>query len=291
VDAELMRELRERLGDLWNDRQVLLRSGTPLRVDDLERIAFRDAAVLILPGAGFAERNPEYVDAQTVKTLMSVSKDAEESDSALPLAVVELYDGRRAAVARRSYSADSEIIVAAEIVSRMIAQSVRQRGLCDVFTELFTLNQGNALLLREADRLAGAKFGDARGTFDKAILLGTIGPGDRRPNLNPDPETVLAATDLLVFVAHKFTDCVTDASTGSIAPARGQSPTRAVAERRRLLILGWSRKVPALLWEFARYGKELYEIDVVSATPHPASCTFCRAFGGGESDLVQGGAG
>jgi hypothetical protein len=43
---------------------------------------------------------------------------------------------------------------------------------------------------------------------------------------------------------------------------------RPVAERRRrLLILGWSRKVPALLKEFVRYGPDAFEIDIVSATP------------------------
>jgi hypothetical protein len=173
----------------------------------------------------------------------------------------------RAAVARRTYSADSEIIVADEIVSRIIAQSVKQHGLCSVFTELFTLNQGNALLLREVDRLAGAKFGDMRGTFDKAILIGTIRPGDRRSNLNPDPETVLAANDLLVLVARSFEDCVTEASARSTVLTRSESPTPAVAESRRVLILGWSRKVPALLWEFERHGKDLYEVDIVSGTP------------------------
>jgi hypothetical protein len=41
VDEALHQELRERLGALWNDRQVLLRSGTPLRIEHLERVAFR----------------------------------------------------------------------------------------------------------------------------------------------------------------------------------------------------------------------------------------------------------
>ena len=129
VDQALVRELRERLGKLWNDRQVVLRCGTPLRVDDLERVAFRDAAVLILPGADFAEHNPESVDAQTIKTLLSVSRHASDSGSIPPLAVAAVYDVRKAEVARRAYGADSEIVAADEIISRLIAQSLWQRGL------------------------------------------------------------------------------------------------------------------------------------------------------------------
>ncbi len=267
VDGELIRELRERLGDVWNDRQVLLRSGNPLRVEDLERVAFRDAAVLILPGAGFAVRNPEYVDAETVKTLMAVSKAAHGSGTKPPLAVVELYDGRRAAVARRVYGGDCEIVVADEIVSRIIAQSVRNHGLCGVFTELFTLNHGNAVYLQPLDGAAGTKFGDLRGRYAKAILLGTVRPDERRPTLSPDPETVLAADDLLVFIARSSKDCAHHAASRPAALTPIEPPTRAESGRRRVLILGWSRRVPALLWELERHGRDLFEVDIVSSTP------------------------
>jgi len=74
TNQDLMNELKERLGPLWNDRQVMMRSGTPLLVEHLERVAFREAAVLILPGADFAEQSPGVVDAETIKTLLSVSK-------------------------------------------------------------------------------------------------------------------------------------------------------------------------------------------------------------------------
>ncbi len=267
VDGELIRELRERVGDVWNDRQVLLRSGNPLRVEDLERVAFRDAAVLILPGAGFAERNPEYVDAETVKTLMSVSKAAHGAGTKPPLAVVELYDGRRAAVARRVYGGDCKMVVADEIVSRIIAQSVRKHGLCSVFTELFTLNHGNAIYLQPFDEAAGTTFGDLCGTYEKAILLGILRTDDRRPNLSPEPTMVLTADDVLVFIARSYDDCAHHAASRPVAVTPIKPSTRAEPGRRRVLILGWSRRVPALLWELERHGKDLFEVDIVSSTP------------------------
>jgi len=267
VDHALVRELRERLGKLWSDRQVFLRSGTPLRVDHLERVAFRDAAVLILPGADFAERNPEAVDAQTVKTLLSVSRHASETGSLPPLAVAELYDARKAAVAQRAYGADSEIVAADEIISRLIAQSVRQRGLCAVFSELLTLDEGNALYVRQLGGQGGTRFRDLSGTFPGAILLGTVRPGDRRTTLNPDPETVLENEDLLVFVARSFEDCLLRTAPDPSSPTSAVPVPRPALERHhRVLILGWSRKVPALLREFERYGNA-FEIDIVSTTP------------------------
>lgn len=267
VDGDLVRKLRERLGRLWSDQQVLLRSGTPLRVDHLERVGFRDAAVLILPGADFGERKPETVDAETVKTLMAVSENASESGAAPPLAVAELYDGRRALVARQAYGGDSEILATDEIISRLIAQSVRQRGLCSVFSELLTLHAGNALYVRRFEDQAGAKFRDLRGAFPKAILLGKVCSGEQGPALNPDPETVLEAEDLLVLVARSFEDCVPGATRRASVSASTAAPSRPAPEERRVLILGWSRKAPALLGEFERYGGNALEIDVVSSTP------------------------
>lgn len=41
-------------------------------------------------------------------------------------------------------------------------------------------------------------------------------------------------------------------------------------QERRLLIVGWNRKVPSLLREFERYGADAYHIDVVSARSVPA---------------------
>lgn len=267
VDQARTRELREALGGLWNDRQVLLRAGSPLRLDHLERVAFRKAAALILPGADFAERNPQAVDAQTIKTLLSVATHVGESDKA-PLAVAALYDARKAPVARRAYAGESEIVSADEIISRIIAQSVWQHGLCEAFTELLTLEQGNSIYVRRAESEVGARFGELRGAWPKAVLLGTFRLGERLAALNPGPETVLDEEDVLIFVARRIDDCgppkertpLPEAAPTALAPP---APERA----RRVLILGWSRKVPSLLREFANYGQDAFQIDVVTLIP------------------------
>jgi hypothetical protein len=268
VDADMVRTLREQLGDLWNDRQVLLRAGTPLRLDHLERVAFRWAAVVVVLGPDFVESNLEAVDAETVKTLMSISRNLTESGDDSPLAVVEIFDRSREEVARRAYGGESAVLPADLIASRMILQSVRQRGLCSVFSELLTLNYGNALYIRKIEGLAGSRFGDLRGRFSRAIPLGTVRKDGMGPDLNPHPETLIGDKDFLVLIARAFEDCDTDGVGGTDAPVSALPPMpSAEAPTRRLLILGWSRKVPALLQEFERYGETVFEIDVVSSTP------------------------
>jgi hypothetical protein len=70
-----------------------------------------------------------------------------------------------------------------------------------------------------------------------------------------------------VFIARSFEDCERRATRQESLPAATALPTPDSHERRRVLILGWSRKVPALLQEFARYGSDAFEVDVVSLTP------------------------
>lgn len=268
VDAARREELRDMLGPVWDARRVLLRTGSPLHVDHLERVAFRDAAVVILPGAGFAERNPERVDAMTVKTLASISRFASESGAPPPLAVAELFDTRRVDVANQSYDGPSEAIAADGMISRLIAQSVRHRGLWSIMDELFMVNEGNAIYVNPVEGQAGATFQSLSGRFPKAIMLGFVRPGERRPVLNPDPETVLEAGDLPVFLARAYEDCETGPA-GQILPAcefTAEELRPPSSGPRRVLVLGWSRKVPALLRELGRFGGDAFEIDIVSRT-------------------------
>lgn len=282
VDSALLQELKERLGGLWNDRQVILRSGTSLNIEHLERVAFRDAAVLILPGADFSEQSPGVVDAETIKTLLSVSKHAGASGSRYPLAIAGLFDASRSNIARRAYSGDTEIVAADELIARLMAQSMRQKGLWSVFSELLTPHLGNTLYVRSHIDLAGLRFGDLRTRFPRAILIGTVRSGALNPVLNPDPESTISEGDLLVFVARSFDDCVPEqAGSDGYAIAKKVPPRSAQEDRRQILILGWSRKVPSLLQELERHGGASYRIDVVGLKPVEAREQILANYGPG----------
>ena len=116
VDEELRKELKSSLGDRWDDRAVVLRFGSPLKLDGLERVAFNDAAAVILPGAGFATALPGVADSEVIKTLASISQAAKKAEQA-PLAVAALYNSNRGDVARRAYGGELEVIAADQIVA------------------------------------------------------------------------------------------------------------------------------------------------------------------------------
>ncbi|MEA3276234.1 MAG: hypothetical protein U9Q81_13280 [Pseudomonadota bacterium] len=262
VDRRVLAELREDLGSYWSDRQVLLRCGSPLKLEHLERVSFEDAAAIILPGEDFSNRSPGVADADTLKSLLLIARHT-QGGAEKPLAVVALYDENRADMARFGYRGETEILATDRVISRLIAQSVRYAGIWAVFSQLLSINEGNAIYLRRL-REKGKSFGELRRECPKAVPIGLIPPDARRPLLNPAADTELGEDDLIVFIASSFADCAERAPGHQTSAGKALSTWEQPSRPQRLLILGWSRKVPALLREFAA---DNITIDVVGLTP------------------------
>lgn len=270
VDPALVQDLRERLGPLWNARQIVLRSGSPLRIEHLNRVDFLHAGAVLLPAGDIGASSDSTPDGRTIKALLAAAGTARSEPGAqLPLVVAEVLDGRKVPIARRAYGGPIELLPSDLFVSRLIAQNLRHPGLSHVYTELLTHQSGNEIYLREAPTLAGCTLGEAAGAFPSAVLLGLArAEGDGiRPYLNPPPGLVIERDDRLVLVA---------TSIAASAPARGfrwdgvapsavraQTPAAAPAPR-RVLVLGWNHKVPALIREFEGYAGETFEVDILA---------------------------
>lgn len=272
VTTELGLELRDRLGPLWDARQIILRSGSPLRLDHLRRVDFMNAAAVILPATDFGEGGPNHADTRTIKTLLSMANHPQLEDRVdLPLAVAEIFDARHVDIARRAYGGPIEILASDAIISRLIAQNVRHPGLSHIYGELMTHGRGNEIYVRESAALIGCRFGELTGRFDQAVLLGFVRPeGDSfTPLLNPPADTLLQPGDRVVLAAtsHASTEPREAGAAGHNRSAPQDLPPTVSGRPLRLLLLGWSHKVPSLLAEFDSYADEQFEIDIVSTLP------------------------
>jgi hypothetical protein len=274
VTMALSVELRDRLGSLWNERQVILRTGSPLRLEHLRRVDFIRAAAVILPAADFAAGGSDQADTRTIKTLLTMTNHPNATDVAdLPLAVAEIFDSRKIGIAQRAYGGPIEILPSDSIISRLLAQNVRHPGLSHVYGELLTHGHGNEIYLRDCGAWEGRSLHHAAHAFPRAIVLGIVRPEDNtiRPLLNPPPDTVLLEGDRLILLAHTFkaTEAMEPDAVGDVTPlpAIQRIPPDTASDPLRVLVLGWSHKVPALLREFDSYRDERFEIDVTSTMP------------------------
>jgi hypothetical protein len=271
VTAELLQELKDRLGPLYDERQIVLRSGTPLRIEHLRRVSLLDAAAIVIT-ASDPEEGLADPDTRTIKTLLSIATQAAmHRERSLPLLVAEIRDVRVMPMVRRAYDGLLEVLVGDAIISRLIAQNVRHPGLSRVYGELLSHGRGNEIYVRDAAELAGIRFQDVEPKFGHAVTLGVVRrDGDSlRPILNPPDGLVIAAEDKLVLMARKYDDTEPADTTvaGDVARAAATSPPILDTEIRRVLVLGWSSKVPALLAEFNGYATEAFQIDVLSLIP------------------------
>ncbi len=262
VNGEVVEKLRDHLGGYWNDRQVMLRCGSSLKLEHLQRVSYEDAAAVILPGEDFSNRSPGVADADTLKSLLSIAR-ATRGDAEKPLAVAALYESSRSNLARFAYRGETEILPTDQVVSRLIAQSVRYPGLWSVFAQLLSINAGNAIFLRRL-RETGKTFGDLRREHRMAVPIGYIPADTQHPHLNPAADTMVGENEYVVYIARSFADC-SERAAGTTLPNAGHTAFwEQPARPQRILLLGWNRKIPSLLREFAA---DDVAIDVVGVTP------------------------
>lgn len=268
VDAELRAELRSSLGSRWDDRRVILRAGSPLKREGLERVALRDAAAVILPGADFSAAEPGVADSEIIKTLASISQ-VERQEGRAPVAVAALYDTGRCEVAGRAYGGDLKAIAADRFVSRLMAQCTLQPGLWAIYWELLDLLGESSVFVREVGEQHPDNFGQARAGCANAVIIGVIPAHSATPILNPPADAPITSGDSLVFIARHFADCVV--SSAGAQPEQASAWTAdwspVASGVNSVLILGWSRMVPKVLADLFRYQHQPLKVDVAGTKP------------------------
>ena len=267
VDANLRQEIKLQLGEHWNARQIILRSGSPLNLDDLERVDFAHAGAILIPAADTTVSSTLEADTHTVKTLMTMGAALKQTPpEELPLVVAEIQDTRYISTLRALYPGPMEIVAGDEVISRLMVQNVRHPGLSHVFGELADVS-GSQIYVREESQLVGVPVNQLTYAFAEGVLLGVVRPqGDGfQALLNPPNDLRLETGDRIAVLAPSYKDAAPPESLGAeVDLSERPVPEHAVRAQRRVLILGWNHRVPALLDEFASYPKEQFDIDIVS---------------------------
>ncbi|MEM6791121.1 MAG: hypothetical protein AAF715_26625 [Myxococcota bacterium] len=278
LDAGIRAALRQRVGPSWRERNVTMRSGSALQLEDLTRVDVAHAAAILVPSEDFGA-SEGAADARTVKTLASLRHHlAETGTERLPLVVSELFDAQKRSLARRLYPGPVELICSDQLVGRLLALTVLYPGLTAVLDELLTFAEGNEVHIVDAPGLVGKTVDDIRACLPESLCVGFVGPDGRsfRPRLGRLAGEALAADDRLVVIANDPEAAVPAVSSGVTpsplpTPADGDDESGSITSSRpsapleRVLVVGWSDRVPDLLHELhAHHGGHLM-IEVFSA--------------------------
>ncbi len=272
VSAELKQELRDKMGTKSTSSQIILRSGSSMRLEHLLRVDFMRSAAMILPGADFELGGPESIDSRVIKTLMTTAKHMKETAPVnTPVIVAEIFDAQKVPIAEAAFKGQLRVISGDAFISRLLTQNIRHRGLSQIYAELLSHTSGNEVYVREWDELAGNRFADITHLFNKAIPLGIVRPhGDTfKPILNPPPNFEILAGDRIVMIARSYEDAEPSALKAIDANEQrlNKLPIPTTKPLRRVLLLGWSHKAVTLIQEFGSYENERFDVDIISIVP------------------------
>lgn len=270
---EMTEELRTDAVTSDHRRDVIIRSGSALNSEHLLRAACPQAAAIILPARTFDQHDQISSDVETIKALLSLDGQAQMAGARLPYVVAEIQDPRKTAIAKRAYRGELEVVAGDASISRLMVQNIRHPGLSSVYRELLSHNEGNNFYVRSESSWAGSTVAELSGRLPTSICCGVVRreSGVLVSHINPPGDFEVLESDAMLLIAPSYEEA------GRPGPLAASGP-KAVREEERqpapkpspnktftsVLVLGWSRKVPALLREMSTYGGHAFQITVVS---------------------------
>ncbi len=242
--VEMEDEIRGRFASTGKTT-IVCRSGSPIDIDDLEiaRIETSRAIVVLAPEI-------DDPDADVIKTMLAITNHPRRRPEPYHI-VAELRDAANMDVARLVGRDEAQLILAGDLISRIVAQTCRQSGLSIVYTELLDFD-GDEIYFGLLPELAGRTFGEALSAFEDSTLIG-LRPANGQPTLNPPMDTVIEPDDHVIVIS---ADDDTVRTAGSIAPvdeAAIATAAPAVPRPERTLILGWNWRAPTVIRELDGY--------------------------------------
>ncbi|MFP3977163.1 CASTOR/POLLUX-related putative ion channel [Marinobacter sp. KMM 10035] len=273
ASAEQVHELRNEPGIGRRARQVILRSGSAIQPDALHRVACLDAAAVIVPSAVYEAGSLITSDVETVKALLSIAAQARQYQAPLPFVVAEIQDVRKLPVVERAYPGPIEVVAGNATISRLMVQNVMHPGLSEIYNELLTAGEGNEIYVRGGETVAGLSLGELAAERPNVIILGLLRSSEQGWDIRlaAPSDTRIEAEDRVVMMARDYSETDANPKAQALPRINRGEAKRSVRgeglEGHRVLLLGWNRRVPSLMAEFASYGPGQPVLDIVSAVP------------------------
>jgi voltage-gated potassium channel Kch len=239
-------ELRHRIKRNHHTR-IVVRRGQSTQHADLDLVSPQTSkSIIILP---MAEDN--MPDAMTIKTILALVKAPNRRPEPYHIVAV-LRKASNQEITKLVGGDEVELIFSGDVIARIIAQTCRQAGLSNVYSELLDF-EGDEIYFQEESALVGKTFGDALLAYEDSAVIG-LARRDDVPRLLPPLETVIAPGDLIMAISEDD-DTVRPSGLSTVplqveAIASAQPHTR---DPERTLIMGWNWRASAIIQQLDAY--------------------------------------
>ena len=255
------------LPDRKNTR-VITRSGSVSALPNLQVASVETCKSVIVLASAREESTREeknQSDAQTMKAILALSSACEDAQTKLNI-VAEIFDRHHYEILQANCPHRIESVNANEILAKIMVQTSRSVGLSVVYSEILSFD-GCEMYFHQAD-WGGIEFGKAQYHFPDGVLMG-IRRAEGQILINPPADAILEAEDEVLILAQ---DDSTIHFQNKPVASPADLPLRPGHLQQRIeneLIIGWNRKGPMLVEEYAEYVLEGSQIDIVLKDPAP----------------------
>jgi len=265
MDEELASRIEER-----KTTKLVCRSGSTIDLNDLSMVNLNAARSIIV-----LSPEDDKSDTRVIQTILAITNHPDRRKEPYHI-VAELHNSRSVEVARMVGKDEVELILAGDLIARIIAQTCRQSGLSVVYTELLDFG-GDEMYFYEEKALVGKTFGESISAYEDSAVIGISRGG--KPVLNPPMDTKLQPGDELIVISEDDDTIKLSSKTDLKIDSNAIQGNDAVPLRpERTLILGWNWRAAWIVRELENYVAQGSELTVVSSFPE-ASVELARLHG------------
>jgi ion channel POLLUX/CASTOR len=256
--VEMEDALAAKLPDTKNTR-IICRSGDTNDLADI-RIANPQTSRSII----ILSPTDDDPDSQVIKTIVALVNDPQRRKEPYQIAA-EIREAHNTEVAQIVGGKETQLILADELIARIVVHSSRQSGLSTVYTELLDFD-GAEIYTAEVVALNGTFFGHAVMNFETSSLIG-ICDASGKVHINPPMNRKFGAGDQGIFIAEDDSAIrpITIPAEVQAGALRKAAPVTHGPER--TLILGWNRRGAMIADELARYVAPGSLLTIAADTP------------------------
>ena len=256
--VEMEDEIADKVPDLKNTR-VICRTGDPTDLYDLALTNPQGSrSVIVLSPDG------DNADSHVIKTILALVNDPRRRAERYQIAA-EIRDAKNTDLARVVGGSEVQLVLADDLISKIVVHSSRQSGLSAVYSELLDFD-GCEIYTAEQPELTGRTFGDAITAYESCTLIGLCHKNGE-VQLNPPMDTVITAGKRAIIIAEDDSSIRTSGVTPQFDAGAIREAKDKVRKAERSLILGWNRRGAAIAFELSRYVAAGSELTIVADTP------------------------
>lgn len=256
--VEMEDDIAAKIDDLKNTK-VICRSGDPTDLTDLAIVNPNASRSIVILSPDAADP-----DSSVIKTILAITQNPHRRSEKYRIAA-EIRDIHNAELATIVGGDETQLVLADDLISRIVVHSSRQPGLSAVYTELLDFD-GSEIYTIEAEPLAGRFYGQGCLAFETSTLIGLV-TTDGKVELNPAKDRKILAEERLIVIAEDDDAIEIKGLQNSIDTSMFNAARIDAIKPERTLLLGWNRRAPMIATELSRFVAPGSVLTIVADTP------------------------